>query len=129
MIAPRLPFLVALALAILPVTPGPAGARPARSVAQFDGNWSVEVITERGGCDRAYRYGIVIENGQTRYAGGTDFTVSGRVQPSGAVRGSIARGSDRADVVGRLAGDSGSGTWTTSGDRTCGGRWNAERRS
>jgi hypothetical protein len=133
MIAPRLGSsrLTALACTAFAcaVLAAPAhAARGPRNVAQFDGNWSVEVITERGGCDRAYRYGIVIERGQARYAGGTDFTVSGRVQPSGAVRGSISRGADRADVVGRLADGSGSGTWTTAGARVCGGRWNAERR-
>jgi hypothetical protein len=95
---------------------------------QFDGNWSVEVVTERGNCDRAYRYAIIIENGRARYGGQEDFAVSGRVQPNGTVSGSISRGKDRANVSGRLAGRSGSGTWTTSGSRTCGGRWNAEKR-
>jgi hypothetical protein len=116
----RLAALVALAVG--------AGALPAQAAGKYDGRWSVEVITERGDCDKAYRYGIVIEDGQARYAGGTDFQVSGRVQPNGAVRGSISRGSDRADVVGRLSGNGGSGTWTAAGGRTCGGRWNAERR-
>lgn len=121
--------LVALALTLAAAAPPALAARTPRGLARFDGTWSIEVVTERGGCDRAYRYGIVIENGQARYAGGTDFTVSGRVQPSGAVRGSISRGSDRADVVGRLGDGAGSGTWTTSGARACGGHWNAERRS
>ena len=121
------PLAAALALTLLPGALAPALA--ARGVGQFDGSWSVEVITERGDCDRAYRYGLVIEGGQVRYAGGADFTVTGRVQPNGAVRGSIARGGSRADVVGRLAtGGAGNGTWTTAGGRSCGGRWNAERR-
>jgi hypothetical protein len=97
---------------------------------QFDGRWSVEVITEQGDCDRAYRYSIVIENGQARYGGQEAFNVSGEVKPSGAVAGSISRGPDRADVNGRLAADGmGTGTWVTSGSRACAGRWNAERRS
>ena len=107
----------------------PAGAATAvRGLSEYDGTWSVEVVTERGECDRAYRYGIVIEGGQVRYAGGTDFTINGRVEPGGAVKGSIVRGSDRADVVGRLADRGGNGTWMTVGARSCGGRWNAERR-
>ncbi len=97
---------------------------------RFDGRWSVEVITEKGDCDRAYRYSILIENGQARYGGQEAFNVSGEVKPNGAVAGSISRGSDRADVNGHLAADGmGEGTWTTSGSRNCAGRWNAERRS
>ena len=35
----------------------------------FDGRWSVEVITERGNCDHAYRYPLAVENGRGRYDG------------------------------------------------------------
>ena len=107
----------------------PAFARTsAKAPNRFDGTWSVEVITESGSCDRAYRYGVIIENGQARYAGGGDFTVSGRVQPSGAVRATISRGDAAAQVVGRLAEGTGNGNWSTSGGTSCKGRWNAERR-
>ncbi len=107
----------------------PAIARTnAKAPNRFDGTWSVEVITESGSCDRAYRYGVIIENGQARYAGGGDFTVSGRVQPSGAVRATISRGDAAALVVGRLGAGRGNGTWTTSGSTSCKGNWNAERR-
>ena len=108
-----------------------ASAAPAAKVDRsraYDGKWSIEVITERGGCDRAYRYGIRIENGEARYDGGADFTVSGQVTGKGAVKGSISRGEDRADVVGALSDGFGNGTWTTSGASPCGGVWNAERR-
>lgn len=121
------PFATILAASAFLAAAGAAAAQD-RGARRFDGSWSVEVVTERGECDRAYRYGIVIEDGRARYAGGNDFTISGRVQPNGAVRGSIARGSDRADVVGRLADGSGQGTWTASGARNCSGRWNAEKR-
>ncbi|HEY8382802.1 MAG TPA: hypothetical protein VIL09_11700 [Microvirga sp.] len=97
-------------------------------VRRFDGTWSVEVVTEQGACDRAYRYSIVIENGQARYGGPEAFAVSGRVQANGTVAGSISRGQDRANVTGRLGGGTGTGTWTTSGGRNCSGRWNAEKR-
>ncbi len=107
----------------------PAGARTtAQAPNPFDGTWRVEVITESGSCDRAYRYGVIIENGQARYAGGGDFTVTGRVQPSGAVRATISRGDAAAQVVGRLGEGMGNGNWTTSGSTSCKGRWNAERR-
>ncbi|WP_082173283.1 large exoprotein involved in heme utilization or adhesion [Methylobacterium platani] len=111
------------------VAPALAAKGSAKAPTRFDGTWSVEVITESGSCDRAYRYGVIIQNGQARYAGGSDFTVSGRVQPSGAVRATISRGDAAAQVVGRLAAEGGgNGTWTTSGSTSCKGRWNAERR-
>ncbi|TGD96661.1 hypothetical protein EU555_22915 [Methylobacterium nonmethylotrophicum] len=116
--------------ACLAAAVAPALAAKGRAQAQnrFDGTWSVEVITESGSCDRAYRYGVIIQNGQARYAGGGDFTITGRVQPSGGVRATISRGDAAAQVVGRLGDGTGNGTWTTSGSTVCKGRWNAERR-
>ncbi|WP_134497555.1 hypothetical protein [Microvirga pakistanensis] len=95
---------------------------------RFDGRWSVEVVTEQGACDRAYRYSVIVENGRARYGGPEQFNVNGRVQPNGSVSASISRGQDRANVTGRLAGNAGRGTWNTSGGRTCSGYWNAEKR-
>jgi hypothetical protein len=95
----------------------------------FDGVWSVEIVTDQGACDRAYRYSIQIENGRARYGGQGAFEVAGQVQANGAVSASIARGEDRATVTGRLQGAAGTGTWSTSGSRVCSGRWNAEKRS
>jgi hypothetical protein len=96
---------------------------------KFDGRWSIEVITESGGCDRAYRYAILIEDGKARYGGREAFTVTGQVTANGTVNGSIAHGQDRADVTGRLEGNLGTGTWkAASTSRTCTGRWNAEKR-
>jgi hypothetical protein len=102
----------------------PAAAQTNR----FDGTWSVEVVTEEGSCDRAYRYSVIVENGQARYGGRESFDVTGRVQPNGRVSATIARGQDRAEVTGRLEGEFGRGTWQTRGSRRCAGNWNAERR-
>ena len=118
----RLGFAIATGVGLL-------GTEAQAQVRRFDGTWSVEVITEQGNCDRAYRYSIVVENGAVRYGGQEAFAVTGQVQSSGAVTGSIARGENRANVTGRLQGELGSGTWTTSGSRNCSGRWNAEKRS
>ena len=113
---------------------GMAGAIAAQSPAHAglpnknDGRWSIEVITEKGECDRAYRYSVLVENGQARYGGSEPIQVSGKVAPSGAVKGSIAYGDNRADVVGNLSDGWGKGRWTWSGSRTCSGHWNAERR-
>ncbi|MCG7392509.1 hypothetical protein MHY87_06285 [Microvirga sp. ACRRW] len=95
---------------------------------KFDGNWSVEVVTEKGSCDRAYRYAVVVQNGRARYGGPEQFDVNGQVRPNGSVSASISRGEDRANVSGSLAGNTGRGTWTTSGGRPCSGSWNAEKR-
>jgi hypothetical protein len=118
-----LPWLSAAAVAGCMLAP-PALAQTNR----FDGNWSVEVVTQQGACDRAYRYAVIIQNGQARYGGPEQFNVSGRVQSNGTVSASISRGQDRANVRGRLSGNSGTGTWSTSGGRVCSGNWNAEKR-
>jgi hypothetical protein len=110
-------------LAILALAP------PAQAQAnKFDGAWSVEVVTQKGDCDRAYRYAVAVQNGRVRYGGPEDFTVGGQVQANGAVSASIARGQDRANVSGRLSGNGGRGTWSASGGRACSGYWNAEKR-
>lgn len=95
---------------------------------KFDGTWSVEVVTEQGGCDRAYRYSVIVQNGHARYGGPEQFDVNGQVRPNGSVSASISRGQDRANVTGRLVGKTGRGTWNTSGGRACSGYWNAEKR-
>jgi hypothetical protein len=96
---------------------------------KFDGTWSVEVVTQQGACDRAYRYSVVIQNGLARYGGPEKFDVRGQVRPNGSVSADISRGQDKANVTGRLSGKFGTGTWRSVGGRVCSGQWNAERRS
>jgi hypothetical protein len=110
-------FIVALVL-----TGGAASAQQ-----QFNGNWSIEVITESGSCDRAYRFPVVIQDGQVRYGGPERVGVSGAVTATGDIRGSVGRGSAQANVMGRLSGRSGSGTWAGSGSLRCSGQWRAEK--
>ena len=100
----------------------------AHAATRFDGNWSVEVITEQGDCDKAYRYPVAIQDGRVRYAGAGSFDVSGAVTGNGSVTGSISRGSDTAHVRGSLDQRSGGGRWSTSGTRSCSGRWIGEKR-
>ena len=52
------------ALAILTASVAPAFAAPIASAKGFDGGWSVLIVTEKGTCDRAYRYPVKIENGE-----------------------------------------------------------------
>jgi hypothetical protein len=105
-------------------------AMPSNAAAQraFNGNWSVEVVTQQGSCDRAYRFPVVIENGRIRYGGSERINISGVVNARGIIRSSIAANGLRADVAGRLSAGFGSGTWVLAGSRNCAGTWNAERR-
>ena len=105
---------------------GSAGVASAGS--PFDGRWSVVIQTEHGSCDRAYRYGLLIQNGKVRYAGDSPFEVRGQVVSSGAVHVRVSHGATYADGHGRLGQDNGSGVWQGVGDGECSGRWFAERR-
>ena len=117
------------AFALLATTVVPAGSAPmATTKAAFDGGWSVLIVTEKGTCDRAYRYPVKIQNGAVGYAGTASFTVSGKVDPKGAVTVTVARGSQSATGQGHLSGTDGSGRWTAASGE-CSGTWTAERRS
>src|SRR6478735_5907173 len=96
-ICKRLTFILAVSAALI--------SNADAQTKKFDGKWSLEVITERGDCDRAYRYYVMVEQGRVRYAGAEDFVVSGLIAPSGAVRGFIARGQDRVNASGVLSGN------------------------
>ena len=116
--------LIGMSVAVL----GQSAPAQASLPNKHDGRWSIEVITEKGDCDRAYRYSVLVQNGEARYAGSEPIAVSGRVASDGTVKGSIAYGENRANVTGKLAEGWGTGRWTWSGSRTCSGNWNAERR-
>jgi hypothetical protein len=108
----------------------PAGAVIAKS--NYDGVWSVSIITESGTCDRGYRYRIRVVNGRIVYDDpeGPGVTVSGQVKPNGQVNVDVRRGDQRATGSGRLTGSSGSGRWSgRSANEQCSGRWEAERRA
>jgi len=94
----------------------------------FDGTWSVLIVTEKGTCDRAYRYPVRISNGSVGYAGEASFNVSGNVGSNGAVTVIVSRGNQSARGSGQLSGTDGSGHWVT-GSGECSGTWTAERRS
>ena len=114
------------ALGILAATV-PASA-PASARSNFDGTWSVLIVTQKGTCDRAYRYPVKIENGTVGYAGSASFNVTGKVGQNGAVTVTVSRGSNSATGTGRMSGADGSGTWTAASGE-CSGTWTAERRS
>jgi len=104
-------------------------AAPAAARTNYDGNWSVLIVTERGTCDRGYRYGVSIRNGRVFYEGSAAVNVDGRVSPNGAVRVRVWAGSQSASGRGRLSSRYGSGTWRGAGSASsCAGSWSAERR-
>src|SRR5436190_20868251 len=113
-----------LTASAFPASPAPMGA----SKQSFDGTWSVLIVTEKGTCDRAYRYPVRISNGSVGYAGEASFNVSGRVGANGAVTVTVSRGSQSATGTGRMSSSDGTGRWATSSGE-CSGSWSAERRS
>src|SRR5436853_1215897 len=120
---------VLAAHAILAASAAPASSAPIAAAKQnFDGNWSVLIVTEQGKCDRAYRYPVRISNGSVGYAGDASFNVSGTVGTGGAVTVTVSRGSQSAKGTGQLSANGGSGRWT-AGSGECSGSWTAERRS
>ena len=101
-------------------------ALPAASAPNYDGVWSVVIITSSGSCDRAYRYPVRINNGAVLNDGPSLATVTGKVASSGAMTGVVSAGVRSARGSGRLSGKVGTGSWR-GGD--CVGVWQAEKRN
>jgi hypothetical protein len=95
------------------------------SVPHYDGLWSVSIVTEKGTCDRGYRYPIRISNGTLANAGSAGFDISGSVAQTGAITVRVSAAGKSANGVGRLSGNIGAGSWS-GGD--CSGTWTAQRR-
>jgi len=107
-----------------------AGQPHAAFAAIQDGNWSVLIVTEKGTCDRGYRYNVKVANGQVSYQGDAAVNLAGTVAPGGAIKVSIKVGEKGASGTGRLSDNSGTGTWHGIGSSgSCAGHWEAERRS
>jgi hypothetical protein len=102
--------------------------RPAEAIPNYDGIWSVVIITNQGICDSSYRYPIRITKGSLVNAGSATVTITGKVEKNGAVIVNVAAGDKTATGTGRLAGASGGGSWS-GGNGACSGVWQAVRRS
>jgi hypothetical protein len=111
-------------LLLAAAVPTPALAEPG-----YDGLWSVLIITEKGTCDRGYRYPVRIKRGRVGHANpeGSSFNIRGNVGDGGVVRVTISRGDQSASGSGRLSSSGGGGRWKTSTGQ-CSGVWTAERR-
>ncbi len=133
-----LPALFATLILATSLAAAPADARkryhransaPVARTANYDGNWSVLIVTSSGQCDRGYRYGVTIRGGRVFYEGGAPVNVDGAVSGNGAVQVRLSAGSQRASGAGRLGSSSGGGTWRgESSSGSCAGTWTAERR-
>jgi hypothetical protein len=115
-------FTIAGALAAAAVA---ALGSTATSAPNYDGLWSVVIITERGTCDRAYRYPIRISRGSVLNAGESPVAITGRVAGNGSLTVTVSHGNQRATGSGRLNGGNGTGSWMGG---ECSGVWQAERR-
>ena len=113
-----------MALAAAPASSGTIAA----SRATFDGQWSVLIVTQKGTCDRAYRYPLKIENGSVGYAGEASFNVAGKVGANGTITVTVSKGDKSAKGTGRMSATDGAGIWI-AGSGDCSGTWTAERRS
>jgi hypothetical protein len=120
--------IFALSFAAFMVASGfSADAAPAarQGSANFDGLWSVVIVTQQGPCDRSYRYPLRIVGSRVMQANAdSNYRLYGAVSRSGALRVIVVRGSQWADGRGRLTDGHGAGNWTTSG-----GQCTAMRRS
>ena len=99
-------------------------AAQARSA--YDGSWNLVFVTKRGGCDSTYNFSVNIANGVDTHPNLVRFR--GYVARSGAVRASVTVQDKYASGSGRLASNSGRGTWSGySGAARCAGYWTAQR--
>ena len=119
-----LSLFAALGVAAAPVTAdATTGVRAARA---YDGTWNTVFATTRGNCSSGYSVPFTISGSRVLSAGGG--RVSGSVNRAGAVAVNVSVGASKASGGGRLAGNSGAGSWSgiISGDR-CSGSWQATR--
>jgi hypothetical protein len=117
-----LPVFAVLAAAI--VVPSTADA--ARASGAYNGTWNVVFATTRGNCSSGYSVPFLVTGTRVSSAGGG--RVSGSVRRGGAVAVNVSVGASKANGGGRLAGTSGTGSWSgvITGDR-CSGTWQATR--
>jgi hypothetical protein len=107
----------------------PPQPRPAPAI-NYDGRWSVVIITDAGSCDRAYRYGVRISGGRLYYQGDSAAVINGQVDARGNVVVNLRYGQSSANGSGHLTESDGEGRWQgASTSSSCSGRWEAERRS
>lgn len=116
------------ALALLTTSVAPAAAGLMVVAKNYDGGWSVLVVTEKGTCDRSYRYPVRIESGAVGSVDSTSSNLTGQVGVNGFVTVTMSHGDTSATGIGHMSDHDGAGTWTAASGG-CSGTWTAERRS
>jgi hypothetical protein len=102
---------------------------PAHARTDFDGAWSILIVTREGPCEASLRYGVKVADGTVINDGSAIASVQGRVSPRGAVRVLVRSGSQWANGSGYLSKSHGNGVWRGQGTSgTCAGTWVAGRR-
>jgi hypothetical protein len=104
-------------------------AMPAHARTDFDGDWSIFIVTREGPCDASLRYGVKVTDGTVINDGVSIAGVQGRVTPRGIVQVLVRSGSQGASGSGHLGRNHGGGVWRGQGTSgTCAGTWVAGRR-
>jgi hypothetical protein len=111
----------AVAAALVAAIPSAARA------ANYDGAWTVTILTQFGNCPSSLRYGVRVVRGRV-FGDDQSYQVNGSVAPNGATRVTVSEQGQSASGTGRLLGNAGAGRWRTSTGQ-CAGQWTAERRS
>jgi hypothetical protein len=114
-------FVLALACVV--------GASRAHARTDFDGDWSIFIVTREGACDATLRYGVKVADGTVVNDGVSIAMVQGRVTPRGTVQVLVRSGSQWANGSGHLGRNHGGGIWRGQGSSgACAGTWVAGRR-
>ena len=99
----------------------------AQAGGSYDGQWAVQLVTEKGNCDRTLSWDVGVA--ANRIADGGFFVqTAGAVDSQGRVTLTVTQGTDRVSASGKLIGAAGGGAWT-SPTRACSGRWRAAKRA
>ena len=97
---------------------------PAAAAAPFDGSWTVNIASQSSACTSG-SLPIEVRDGKI-VSGNPTVNVQGQVADSGGLRVIVGDGVRKANGSGKLAGTSGSGTWSGGGG-ICSGTWVAQR--
>jgi hypothetical protein len=97
-------------------------------IQSFDGQWSVQVTPEDGGCEGIYVLPVEVAAGTVTYIGRAAIRAEGGIRPDGSVRVSFVMEADRLDAKGTMSNSRfGLGSWT-SPTEGCQGTWIARKR-
>ena len=93
----------------------------------YDGQWAVQLVTEKGACDRSLSWDVGVAASRISDAGALMQT-TGWVDPQGRVHLMVTSGGDKVAASGKLIGAAGAGAWASP---TCGcsGHWRASKRA